>query len=350
MYSIKKQIMKKNNVLLVLTLLFSTFGWSQEIKDQTEILLGFKQTEYLNYLTQKDESGKYLGGIKKEPYHLVAFKTYRVAPNSRHKEVYLSDDLKCTAENWYDCSMYLPDNEAFPVTYVSTVYEGNKKLKEGIGYTARTGRYAENRAVFLENKIYLIEEWKGKDDYKLKSVLEVKEGKISGFKLLKLSAKSPKKMAEEQPKAKLQAYLDAATAKQEKVYAEWIKNPVNKGLISNKKDIAALMKKTIKKMSDDWLSSDEFKRIQKNNRLADEAAARSQITIQNNSSHRLCIAGERSGGITYISAGSSTSFSCDVDIWYIYDSNRNGISSNEIRKGTKFYTANSGCGTTVTIN
>ncbi len=342
--------MKKTHFLAVFTLLIATLSSrAQDIKDQTQAALSFQETAYLNYLTTQDESGKYLGGIKKEPYFLVAFKPYRVAPTSRHKEIYLSDNPESSSEKWYDCDMYIPDNEAFPVTYVSTVYEGNKKLKEGIGYTARTGRYAENRAVFLENKIYLIENWKSKDDYDLKSVLEQQEGKISGFKLLKLSAKSPKKMAVEQPRAKLQAYLDAATAKQTQVYAEWIKDPVNKGLIENKKDIAALMKKTIKKMSDDWLSSPEYKRIMKNNRMADEAAKRSQVTIKNNTGSRIMIKEERDGASVSgrLSPGSSGTFSCTTNIYYAID-HGGSTSTDSVRN--KIYTANSGCGTTVTIN
>ncbi|MDO1501448.1 hypothetical protein Q2T40_15035 [Winogradskyella maritima] len=336
--------------ILILAFLFALFNaYAQDtVNDQSQELGSIATGQYLAYLTKQDASGKYLGGIREKPYFVYAKNAYRVRPTSRHKEVYLYDNPKYLEENadLERCPMYIPDNEAFPVTYVKNNYEGNTKLQSSIGFTPRSEAYMqESRAVFLDGKIYLIEDWKDQDNYALKMVLELQEGKLGGLKKIKMSMKSPKKMATEDPKAVLDAYLKNAFAKQKDVYAQWIKDPINKGIESNKKDISLLMAKTIKKMSDDYLKSAEFKRIQENNRLAEQRDNAGKVTIKNNTGQTIYIYEEGSRNGSAVRPNSSGSGNCKKALYYTFSSN-----SSVNGGGTKFYAGNESCGGTVSID
>ena len=337
----------KKIIFTIALLALVGMGTAQEVvKDQTEELMSIEKGMYMAYIATQDKGGKYLGGIQQDPYHVLEINTYRVAPNSRHKEVYLTNNQNYDVSNLEKYPMYLPDNEAFPVTYISNTYEGNAKLQESIGFTPRSeDYYKEVRAVFLDGKIYMISDWKSKDDYVLTQVLEPQEQKISGFKLMKTSMKSPKKMEADQPFAKLQAYLDAATKKQQEVYAVWIKDPVNKGLVDNKKDISTLMAKTIRSMSQDYLKSDEFKRIMANNKRAEDADRANRVTVQNNTGKDIYVYEEGSRNGSRVNVNSSGSFDCKKGLYYTFSS-----SSSVNGDGSKVYSANQNCGGTANVN
>jgi len=315
------------------------FSHAQETQDQTKELASIKKGLYTAYLTHKD-GDQYIGGINELHHEVTEIKDYRVQPGT-HKEVYLIQNKDPNRPKEMVPLMLIPDNEAFPVTYISASYEGNQQLMQEIGYTIREGGdYGKTRVVFLKGKIYLIENWIDKDHYTLKAVLEYTEKTLKGLKLIREVYKTPKKMKKDQPHTTLQRYLDQATTMQKQHYAKWAKDPKNIAFIAEKKRIAKAMKDYIHNDRTAYLQSEEYKRIMENNQRADAAASRSNVTIFNNTSQTIYISGSRAGGWTRISPNSSTSYSCDDDIYYNYEGKG---------KGTKFYTAHSSCGGKVTI-
>ncbi|MGC1472036.1 MAG: hypothetical protein WA775_05550 [Psychroserpens sp.] len=332
--------------LFVVCALVSTIGLqAQEIKSQTEELNNIKTSTYLAYLTIQDASGKYQGGVDDELYQVVAIDAYRGELESKHKEVFFNKEKEIGEKRISAIPMYIPDNEAFPITYINTSYVGNSELQKAIGYAPSDKTYyTKDRLVFLDGKIYIIEDWVDKDTYKLKAVLELQEKKVSGFKLMKLSLKSIKKMKEEQPKAKLQAYLDAANEKQKTEYASWIKNSINSDMLKNKEDIRVLMAKAIKQKSDDYLSSDLYKRISENNNRAEKRNRESMVTVKNSTDRTIYVYADGSGGAISITVNSSSTLDCTKNLVYTFSGN--GGSSG----GTKIYSANQGCGSSINVN
>lgn len=324
---------------------FVSIANAQEVENQTQKLATIKQGNYTSFLTHK-EGNKYKGGMENLDYVVKDIQDYKIQPGA-HKEVYYVDGESPERRDSQTAYMYLPDNEAFAVTYIQRSYEGNKELQEEIGYVQRVNRHADdNRLVFLDGRIYVIKDWVDKDDFTLHSVLEFEEKELNAFKMMKASMKSPKKMEAMQPHETLQDYLDKATKKQEEFYASWIKTPANKALIQNQEAKAKLMSSTITKMSEDWRNSDEYKRIQQNNRLAEQRANESNVTVVNKTGKRINIREAGSGGSSSLYPGSSGTYDCKRDIYYKYDSGN--INLSDIK--TKFYNANQSCGGTVTVN
>lgn len=338
----------KTKLLHVLCLYFVFLNTkAQEIKNQTEEFATIKKGNYTAYLTDRDD-GSYKGGVDDMVFKITETKTSRVKPNSIHKEIYFitRGNPDKPEKLWESKKMFLPDNEAFPVTYVAVHYEGNKKLQKQIGYVKRKIDKHNTRIVFLNSNIYILEDYKNKDDYRLTTFLEYQPKELGYFRKMKLSMRSTKKMETLQPHKLLQEYLNAATIKQKKVYSQWIKQPANKTFIANQKAKKILMDKVIKKMSDDWLKSDEYKRIRRNNQLASEARSRSIVTVVNNTGSTINIKESTSGGSTTLSPGASTSCNCNADIFYKYD-NGGHVKNSDIK--TKFYSAGTGCGKTVNV-
>ncbi|MEL6656649.1 MAG: hypothetical protein AAFO69_19320 [Bacteroidota bacterium] len=331
--------MKITTLTLLLTVSCIVSSYAQDIQNQTEELANIKVGMYTAYLTHKD-AGEYIGGINDLHHEVTDIKDYRLNPGT-HKEVYLIENKDPNRPNDLVPEMLVPDNEAFPVTYIRAAYEGNKQLMEEIGYTVReTGDYGETRVVFLDGKIYFMEDWVDKDNYTLKAVLEHTEKPLKGLKLVKAVYGTRKKMNNDQPDATLQEYLDQATAKQEQVYATWSQDPGNAAFIAEKGRIAQAMADYIRNDREEYFQSEEYQRIVANNQRADAAASRSNVTVYNNTGQTVYISGANAGGWTRISPNSSTSYSCDYDIYYNYEGKGDGV---------KFYSANASCGGTVNI-
>lgn len=338
--------MKFNFYIISLFLLTFQISQAQEVQSQTEELSKIKEGNYTAYLTHK-ENGKYKGGMENLDYVLKSKEDYKIQPGV-HQEIYFIRGGNPERRDSQTTLLFLPDNEAFPVTYIERFYEGNKEMQEELGYVQRVNRHADdNRLVFLDEHIYIINNWEDKDHYDLEAVLEYEEKPIGMLKMMKLNMKSPKKMAELQPKEKLQTYLDAASEKQKQVYAQWISKPKNKALIANLEAKAKLMSKTITQMTDDWRNSEEYKRILENNRMADEAQNRSKLTIVNNTGKRIQIRVDGSGSTSALEAGQSSSFDCTRDIYYAFQS---GSHTNASDVNTKIYSANQSCGGSLSID
>ncbi|GAB5565846.1 MAG: hypothetical protein Wins2KO_29090 [Winogradskyella sp.] len=257
---------------------------------------------------------------------------------------------------------YFPDHIAFPVTYISSAYEGNKKLQEKVGYVVREGRsVGDDRIVFIDNYLFMLQNWKSKDDYEIRWILmapkaengdnteenvKPKKKKKGFFKSLKDKVKKAKSGAGsvsiEKMKAEvLQPYLDKATKKQQDFYQTWIKKSENKKTKKYLDDKRALMTKAIKQYNDDIFNSPEYQRMLAYQKWIDNNI---NVTVYNKSDRTVWVGSSSSAFITSkIEAGGSSTQTCTSDLYYYYSDTKGS-------KGYKFYTANSACGSTATIN
>ncbi len=333
--------MKTSTIIILLISCFTFSSQAQSINDQTKELQNIKKGAYTAYLTHKN-GDQYIGGINDLHHEVTDIKDYRVKPGT-HQEVYLIKNKNPQKPKELRPDMLVPDNEAFPATYIFAAYEGNKKLMKDIGYTIREhSGYGSERVVFLEGKIYLIKDWKSKDDYTLHAVLEHTNKPLKGIKLMKEVYKTRKKMKKEQPDAKLQKYLDQAFTKQREIYETWILNPKNSAFIDKKEEIAQNMKNFIKKDREEYLKSDEYKRIMANNNSGTQSG--DLITVQNKLGKDIYVYQEGSRNGTPVRAGGRSTFDCKKTYYYS-TSGKADINGN----GLRFYSANSSCGGTVEI-
>jgi hypothetical protein len=121
----------KKITLLGLCLLFFTNNLKaqNEIKHQTQQLASIQLGNYTAYLTQQSSSGDYEGGLDVLLYKITNFKEYTVQPGV-HKEVYMLFGEDPDRPDDHKETMFLPDNEAFPITYVQKVYEGSPAMQK----------------------------------------------------------------------------------------------------------------------------------------------------------------------------------------------------------------------------
>ncbi len=333
----------KTFVLLFLGISISHFTTNaQNVKDQSHLLNSIQIGNYTPYLAKWDGKRNYGGGIDDRTYEVTSIETYKVLPGLPHKEVYIVLKGNKTDASKHKPSMFIPDNVAFPVTYMMRVYEGNRKIQENVGYCPRTDVYEDTRAVFLDGKIYILENWKDKDHYNLKAVLEYREKKLKGLKMMKEVMKSPKKMKSEKPHEKLQNYLDKATAKQNSFYSTWSKQPENVKTIQYLKDLETATEKAIKNYNDAIFNSPEHQRMLAHRRWMDKNV---NMTVTNNTGRTIWIGSNDKAFITTkLNAGESrNNVTCTNDMYYYYSNARNS-------NGTKFYSAKGACGSVVTIN
>ncbi|QKX06349.1 hypothetical protein HN014_15990 [Aquimarina sp. TRL1] len=332
--------MKKITWLTLLIICFIDFSRAQ---DQTQQLTNIQKGNYLSYLTTRNSSGKYEGGLRDLTYRITSIKDYRIFPE--HKEVYMIRGGDPDRPDKDKELMFLPDNEAYPITYIEKVFEGNKSMQEELGFAPRINPYTDgNRLVFLDQKIYMIENWKDKDNYTLLAVLEYQPKKVSKFKLMKETMKSPKKMNALQPHEKLQQYLDTAFKKQKEHYATWIKKAENANKVAHTKSVLDLTLKAIKKKNEDWRNSAEYKRIKERNQMAKSHAQNSYAIVINQTGQDIYLYAEGSNNGSVIRNGSSVStIDCTKNQYYTFSA---GMSS---REGTKIITANQSCGLQVIV-
>ncbi|WP_074407854.1 hypothetical protein [Aquimarina megaterium] len=315
-----------------------------EIKHQTQQLEAIQVGNYTAYLTQQSSSGTYEGGLDVLLYKITNFKDYRIQPGA-HKEVYMLFGEDPDRPDDHKETMFLPDNEAFPITYVQKVYEGSPAMQKEIGYSPRINRLSDgNRIVFIDGKIFMIEDWVDKDNYKLEAVLEFQAKKMGGLKKMKEVMKSPKKMKAMQPHKMLQEYLDNAYHKQQEVYAKWIKDSKNAALIENIDQIREFIIGAINKQRDDWYNSAEYKRIKERNASASQSDLESRVTITNNTGKDIYIYEEGSRNGSRVSANGRGTFNCKKNQYYSFSGNSSASN------GTLIVGANQSCGTTVNVN
>lgn len=316
-----------------------------EIKHQTEELTSIQLGDYIGYLTQQDGSGTYEGGLDELVYKAIEFRDYRIQPGVHKEVIMLFRGDSDRPDKFKDSEkMFLPDNAAFPITYIERVYEGNKAMQDEIGFAPRTDKNPyEYRLVFLDGKIFVIKNWVDKDNYKLFSVMEHQVKKMGGLKKMKEVMKSPKKMKEMQPHKTLQNYLDAAFKKQQEVYMQWMKNPENAAIVENTELIRKLTIDAINKQRDDWRNSDEYRRIKERNQSAASSDSKSLITLVNRTGKDIYIYEEGSSNGSRVSANGSGRFNCEKNQYYSFSGNSSAS------KGTQITNANQSCGQTITV-
>ncbi|EZH74239.1 hypothetical protein ATO12_15345 [Aquimarina atlantica] len=339
----------KNIILLAaLGLLFFCHNLKAqgEIKHQTEELESIQVGNYTAYLTQQSSSGDYQGGLDVLLYKITNFKDYRIQPGA-HKEVYMLFGENAKRPDDHKESMFIPDNEAFPITYVHNVYEGSPAMQDEIGFAPRKIHQStyDSRLVFLDGKIYILKEWVDKDNYKLKAVLEYQAKKMGGLKKMKEVMKSPKKMKAMQPHKTLQEYLDNAYNKQQEVYAEWLKTPKNAALVENTESTRKFIIAAINKQRDDWMNSEEYKRIKERNQMARQSDLENRVHIVNKTGKEIYIykEGSRNGSRLSTHFGGAK-FDCKKNLYYSFSGNSSASN------GTLIVRANQSCGTTVNVN
>ncbi|PCE64063.1 hypothetical protein [Sediminicola luteus] len=337
--------MKK--ILISITLIvLASWVTAQETKHQTQELESILFGNYLAYLTQQDDSGNYEGGIDNLVYKLLDKQDYRVQPGE-HKEVIMlfRADADKPEEFKNDEKMYLPDHPAFPITYIQKVYEGNEKMQKDIGYAPRINSYDDHkRLVFLDGRIFILQDWVDKDNYTLVAVMEHQAKKVGGLKKMKMVMKSPKKMKTMQPHTQLQNYLDKAYKKQQEIYPKWLAEGNNGSLEENTENIRKLIIDVINKQRTDWMNSEEYKRIKERNRHAEQNRSESTVTINNSSGKDVYIYVEGSKNSSRISTNGRASFSCKSNLYYSYDANGSANSA------TLIVSANQNCGEQIQID
>ncbi len=338
--------MNKIMLLLWCSIMFvNNLKAQNEIKHQTEELTSIQLGDYTGYLTKQSDSGIYEGGLDVLVYKVVELQDYRIQPGV-HKEVIMifGGDADHPDKFEDDKKMFLPDNAAFPITYVEKVYEGNKAMQDELGFAPRINQYTDgNRLVFLDGKIFVIKDWIDKDNYKLVSVMEHQAKKMGGLKKMKEVMKSPKKMKELQPHKMLQNYLDVAFVKQQEVYVQWMKDSSNAAIVENTELIRKLTIDAINKQRDDWRNSDEYRRIKERNQSATSSESKSLVTLVNRTGKDIYIYEEGSSNGSRVSVNGSGRFNCKKNQYYSFNGNSSAS------KGTQITNANQSCGRTITV-
>ncbi|MDG4714677.1 hypothetical protein [Winogradskyella marincola] len=285
-------------------------------------------------------------------------------PNDHFEIVLKQYPNHATESTRNETSQYFPDNIAFPVTYVNSVYEGNKKLQEKVGYVVREGRsVGRDRIVFIDDYMFFLQKWESKDDYEIRFVLKApkikkettesepgkkkKKKKKGGFlKSIKSKMRSSKSIggSVDIDKVKtevLQPYLDEATKKQETYYKQWIANSENAKTKKYIDDKRAMMDKAMKQYNDDIFNSPEYQRM-----LAYQKWLKNNVnvTVANKKGSTIWVGSSKEAFITHeIPSGGQSTQTCTTDLYYYYSDAKGS-------PGHKFYSADSNCGRTVTIN
>ncbi|WP_258542503.1 hypothetical protein [Parvicella tangerina] len=310
----------KRLTLLLLTLLGTTY-FAQE--DQVTKLKNLSETTFAKYVIEHEGGNEYsFNGCCADHYTIE---------KSSFRGDYLKFDFLRKGSSLTP-GMYVPDEEAFPATFVRARYEGNQEMIEKYDVIER---FNEDRIVFLGEWVYVLE-WNSKDDFVIDKVLRA--GEVSGAQAVKASFKAKKLMKQADHYATLKTYLDKAFAKQAELLPTWQKE--NSALIQkrleNKKKVLA----EINGYNDAFWESEEGQAILQNNKNY-ENAQKSLVKIVNNSGHSIRLVGDGHGATT-IENGQSKKFSCDINVYY---STRGPEETGAIADGKAdlVYSANSKC-------
>lgn len=325
--------MKK--VALVIITLLAMNSYSQEVKNQTEHIKSLRTGKYITY----DVNGKgqwYPIRLKAELAAVESEKNF-----SEHKilKFKIGNSMHDKPES------YLPDNMAFPITMAKIAYEGNTKMQKKVGYVPRKIRKGStNRVVVLDGVIYdLSFKFDGENPETFKPyrlyVHEsfVKQGsskkekpkkkKLSFFKKMttlqtNVSADlGSKKLADMKVFELVKDYLTKAYAAQKKAYPSWKSETKNKLRLESIELKRKLMNKAMNDYNEAYKKSDEWKRIQENNRRANAAAQKNNTTIQNKTGRDIYVYEEGSHNGSRINVGSSGTFSCNETYYYSFSGN-----------------------------
>jgi len=361
-----KKIMIKKITVLLLAICFNTaFVKAQDVTNQTEQIKALPIGKYIIY-DIKDYNGKTDYARLKMTAEMVEVAREQNFPEHSRFMFKISD---------LDAQQYIPTNMAFPATLAALYYEGNEKLQKKVGYVpiekneSSTNRFVvvdgiifdlnnkfnkDNPETFKPRRLYVPESFaleasktdEKKDGKKKKKKLSFKERmkKLSGGGLG--VDKGTEKLIDINAVQKAVDYLSAAIAQQEKVYPSWIEKSENSTRLEAVKKRLDLMYDAMNKYNEDLMDTPEYKRIQENNRRANAAAAKNNVTLKNDTGKDIYVyeAGSMNG--SRINAGSSGSFSCSSNYYYAFNGNSGTRGGNA---GPLAYSSNSSCGGTVSV-
>lgn len=187
--------MKLMNLIAVVSLFLANNSFSQE--DQTVKAEKTGDGVFMSYVISGSPGSYTYAGIEKESRTLTS-KVYE--GSYKELDILIAGETKSTK--------YFPDNYAFPATYIYGYYETDPAIvKHNLVQTDD-----RKRLVILDEWIYILENWKDKDNYTIVKVL--KKGELKGPKLIKESFAAAKMMEGMDHPKRLQTYLDEAFKKQ----------------------------------------------------------------------------------------------------------------------------------------
>lgn len=163
---------------------------------------------FMSYVINESGGNYTYAGINKDPWTL-SFSSF----HGEFKQIDVKERPEASSVN-----SYYPDEEAFPVTYVYGQLDTHKQMS---GYE-HIDMNDELRMVILDEWVYFLEKWRGKDNYRIRACL--KKGELTGFKLTKKAFGAAKEMEKANHKETLQKYLDEAFKKQSELLPAWQAN------------------------------------------------------------------------------------------------------------------------------
>lgn len=188
--------------------------------------------------------------------------------------------------------MYIPDQDAFPATFVKGRYMGSADMINKYHAIERT---ETERIVFLDNWVYVLTNFKNKDSYVIEKVMAYGETKS-----VKEAFAAKKKMEKANHKAVLQAYLDSAFAKQAELLPAWTSS--HQDVIKAREEAIFMVREEIKGVNSAYWNSPEGQR-----KLAEMRQA--EVTLYNDTQGDLLIC-YGSGAYDRIKPGDKKTFSC----------------------------------------
>lgn len=348
----------KKLLTLSFALFILCFVNGQVVTNQTEQIKLLPTGKYLTYDVKDQGNGKYYWYPVKLNAELASVEQEKNFIEHKYLNFKVGNSMHDKPRP------YLPDNMGFPITLAKVYYAGNEKLQKKVGYVPddiRKGR--TNRVVVLDGiifdlstdfdpdkpetfkpyRLYVHESYgkenKSKDGGKKKKKKSLFK-KLSSIASIAGSA-AEKKLNETNRVERVVNYLKKAVAKQNEVYPKWKNQPKNKTRLKNLELKKKLMDKGINDYNEAYKKSDEWKRIQENNKRANAAARKNNTTIQNNTGKDIYVYEEGSYNGTRIGNGNSKSFGCSSTYYYSFSGNGKWSSGSKI-SGTS-------CGSTATV-
>jgi len=270
--------------LLMMTLIASGVFYGQK-----------NQTEQYNALA--GATFKEMGGST------YAFRSEKNQAGNVH--IFMTETYK--SGNVADEKLFVPDNEAFPATFVSARDRSLGTPLAELKVIGTNTQSTDKRLVFVEDELYIIWYWNSKSSFKIQRVLKAKKAKSEdggkkkggGLKAFK-AAMAASKQTDEEQMAPLKEYLNLAIAKQEELTPAWEKE--NKGIVDQKAKNKKSMDEYVNKVNSDYWNSEEGQRKLKEMRQPD-------VIIRNDTGGDLWLCYGQ-GASSKLEPGDTKSFSC----------------------------------------
>lgn len=188
--------------------------------------------------------------------------------------------------------MYIPDQDAFPATYVKGRYMGSADMINKYHAIERT---ETERIVFMDKWVYVLSKFQNKDSYVIEKVMVFGE-----IKSVKEAFAAKKKMENAKHKEVLQAYLDSAFAKQAELLPAWTAS--HQDLIKEREEAIFKVREEIKGVNAAYWNSPEGQR-----KLAEMRQPDVVLVNDTGSDLLLCYG---SGAYWRLKPGEKKSFTC----------------------------------------